>query len=168
MNQVETVTRYISTGTGPGTATRLRHPVKTLHAMRVDTKGGSGAAWWRGHRRLMLPALLLVLVAAVAVLTYLHNESLRTDVQHSFDVLTSGDHQRIRDYLRGFGAWGPVVSLLLMVAQVLVAPIPASVVQLANGVVYGQLWGTLLNIAIAGQMAGALLAFGIARSPGRC
>jgi uncharacterized membrane protein YdjX (TVP38/TMEM64 family) len=55
--------------------------------------------------------------------------------------------------------------MLLMVLQVLVAPIPASVVQLANGIVYGQFWGAMLNIV--GQTAGAMLAFSIARGLGK-
>ncbi|HEV2072436.1 MAG TPA: hypothetical protein VGR29_02230 [Thermomicrobiales bacterium] len=112
----------------------------------------SAGTWWRGHRLALLPWITLLVVMGVAVVTYLLSNPFREEVHQGVDVLTSGDHQRIREYLRGYGAWGPVVSIFLMTAQVIFAPIPASVVQLANGVVYGPLWGTLLNIA--GQMAG--------------
>src|SRR5699024_8444385 len=89
----------------------------------------------------------------------------RAEIREVFHVLTSGDQTRIRDYLRGYGAWGPIVSVFLMMLQVVFAPIPASVVQLANGVVFGRVWGTVLNFA--GQMAGAIMAFYIAHALGK-
>jgi uncharacterized membrane protein YdjX (TVP38/TMEM64 family) len=106
--------------------------------------------------------MTLLLAAGFAALI---SEPFRDELREVFNVLTSGDQQRIRDYLRGYGAWGPIVSVLLMMAQVVFAPIPASVMQLTNGVVYGKLWGTALNFI--GQMAGAVMAFYIARALGK-
>ena len=44
-------------------------------------------------------------------------------------------------------------------------PFPAEVVAMANGMLYGPLWGTL--ITWVGAMLGAYLAFGLARWLGR-
>jgi len=121
--------------------------------------------WWRDHWFALIPWGMLALMALATGLGYLISDTVRTEADELVAALTSGDQARLRDYLHQFGAWGPIVSVNLMVLQVLVAPIPASVVQLANGIVYGQLWGTLLNIA--GQMAGAMLAFAIARGLGK-
>jgi uncharacterized membrane protein YdjX (TVP38/TMEM64 family) len=98
-------------------------------------------------------------------MAWLTSETFRAEVGEVAEVLTSGDQSRIRDYLRGYGVFGPIASVLLMMAQVVFAPIPASVVQLANGVVYGKFWGGVLNLV--GQMAGAMLAFTIARALGK-
>lgn len=121
--------------------------------------------WWRDHWLTALPWVVLMGLAFIMACLYLLNEPFRDETHEVFRVLTSGDQQQIRDYLRGYGVWGPIVSVLLMMAQVVFAPIPASVVQLANGVVYGKLWGTVLNFI--GQMAGAMMAFYIARALGK-
>lgn len=54
--------------------------------------------------------------------------------------------------LRGFGLWTPLVSILLMVLQSVLSPLPGSLVAAANGALYGIWWGTLLSWI--GGMAG--------------
>ena len=63
-----------------------------------------------------------------------------------------------------WGAWGVGGSLLLMVLHSFV-PFPAEFVAIANGMVYGPVWGTV--ITWTGAMLGAYLAFGLARWLGR-
>jgi uncharacterized membrane protein YdjX (TVP38/TMEM64 family) len=63
-----------------------------------------------------------------------------------------------------WGAWGVAGSILLMVLHSFV-PFPAEIVAMANGMLYGPLWGTL--ITWSGAMLGAYLAFGLARWLGR-
>lgn len=109
---------------------------------------------------LVLAAMLVIVAVALGL-----SADLRASVREGWDVVSSGDQVRIREYLRGSGAWGPVASVMLMVLQGVFAPIPASVVQLANGVVYGIGGGALLNLV--GQMAGATIAFSISRVFGR-
>jgi uncharacterized membrane protein YdjX (TVP38/TMEM64 family) len=66
--------------------------------------------------------------------------------------------------IRAWGMWGVAGSILLMVLHSFV-PFPAELVAMANGMVYGVFWGTL--ITWAGAMLGAWLAFGLARWLGR-
>jgi len=108
-----------------------------------------------------MPWIVFLGGAVVFAIAWLASEAFREEVAEVTAVMTSGDQGRIRDYLRGYGVFGPLASIVLMVGQVVFAPIPASIVQLANGVVYGQVWGGLLNLI--GQMAGAMMAFTIAR-----
>ncbi len=68
------------------------------------------------------------------------------------------------DLIRGWGAWGVAGSLALMVLHSFV-PFPAECLALANGMVFGLFWGSL--ITWSGAMLGAWLAFGLARSLGR-
>ena len=133
--------------------------------VRNAVQAPQSTRWWRDHWIALLPWGVLLLMALVAGSGYLVSDTMRAETRELIAVLASGDQARLRDYLHQFGAWGPIVSIHLMVLQVLVAPIPASVVQLANGIVYGQVWGTVLNIV--GQMAGAMLAFTIARGLGK-
>ncbi len=70
---------------------------------------------------------------------------------------------RLEDYIRASGPWGIVISIGVMVAHSFV-PFPAEFVAIANGMIYGPLWGTL--ITWTGAMLGAFLAFGLARKLG--
>ena len=70
----------------------------------------------------------------------------------------------ITQFIRSTGAWGIAAAIGLMVLHSFV-PFPAEFVAIANGMVYGPVWGTV--ITWVGAMLGALLAFGLARRFGR-
>lgn len=72
--------------------------------------------------------------------------------------------QRIRALIGGHGAIGVAVSIGLMVVHSFV-PFPAEFVAIANGMVYGAVWGTV--VTWCGAMLGAFAAFGLARAFGR-
>ena len=76
-----------------------------------------------------------------------------------------GSQERIRDWMVGFGPWGPLVSIGLNTAQVLLAPVPGQFVGLANGYLYGPWRGTLYSMA--GLLIGTSLAMGLGRWFGR-
>jgi len=66
-----------------------------------------------------------------------------------------------REWLVGYGGWGPVIVIGLMVTAILVSPIPSAPIAVAAGAAYGHLWGTVY--VICGAEIGALAAFGVAR-----
>lgn len=68
------------------------------------------------------------------------------------------------DVILSWGHWGVLASIGLMVLHSFV-PFPAELVALANGMLYGPVWGTI--ITWAGAMLGAFLAFGLSRAFGR-
>ncbi len=75
------------------------------------------------------------------------------------------DAERVRDWVAGFGSWGPLVSVALNVVQVLLAPLPGQFVGLLNGYLYGLWPGTLYSMV--GLLLGTALAMGLARRFGR-
>ena len=68
------------------------------------------------------------------------------------------------DVILSWGHWGVLASIGLMVLHSFV-PFPAELVALANGMLYGPFWGTM--ITWVGAMLGAFLAFGLSRAFGR-
>lgn len=62
------------------------------------------------------------------------------------------------------GPWGPMVVIGLMVAHCFL-PLPAEVLALCAGAIFGTVYGTAL--IWCGAMIGALLSFGLARALGR-
>ncbi|NLE43162.1 MAG: TVP38/TMEM64 family protein [Chloroflexi bacterium] len=79
------------------------------------------------------------------------------------DLISNQD--RLRDWVRGLGPWGPVVSIGLNTAQVIVAPIPGQFVGVMNGYLYGLWLGTFYSMI--GLLIGTALAMGLARKLGR-
>jgi uncharacterized membrane protein YdjX (TVP38/TMEM64 family) len=68
------------------------------------------------------------------------------------------------ELIKSYGFWGIGVSLGLMAIHSFV-PFPAEFVAIANGMIYGPLWGTV--VTWIGAMIGAFLAFGLVRLLGR-
>lgn len=66
--------------------------------------------------------------------------------------------------IRSWGAWGALGSIGLMVAHSFL-PFPSEIVAIANGMVYGPLWGSV--ITWVGAMLGAAAAFALGRLLGR-
>lgn len=66
--------------------------------------------------------------------------------------------------IRAWGQWAALSSIALMVAHSFL-PFPSEIITLANGMVFGPLWGSA--ISWVGAMLGALSTFGLVRLLGR-
>lgn len=66
--------------------------------------------------------------------------------------------------IRSWGPWGVVGSIGLMIVHSFL-PFPAEIIALANGMIYGPVWGAA--ITWVGAMLGASAAFGLVRLLGR-
>ena len=76
-----------------------------------------------------------------------------------------GNQEAVSDYLKSYGAWGPLVLAAAQLIQVLVAFIPGHVFLIAAGYVYGFWPALLLNMVCI--VAASQLAFALARWMGR-
>jgi uncharacterized membrane protein YdjX (TVP38/TMEM64 family) len=77
--------------------------------------------------------------------------------------LTAADKlARLRQFFAALGPLAPLVYFLLVVAEVLIAPIPGLMLYVPGGVIFGGLLGGAL--ALAGNVVGAGIACTIARS----
>jgi uncharacterized membrane protein YdjX (TVP38/TMEM64 family) len=121
---------------------------------------------WLSPRTVRLAQLALVLgVAGSIALAYALHPGIHTELDRAVSILARGDGAAIGDYLRSYGVWAPLVSLLLMVVQAVAAPVPAVLVAFANGLTFGVVGGGLMTVA--GQSLAAVVCFGIARALGR-
>lgn len=70
----------------------------------------------------------------------------------------------IENWVRSLGSWGVAGSIALMVAHSFL-PFPSEIIAVANGMVYGPVWGSV--ITWVGAMVGAMSAFALVRLFGR-
>lgn len=116
--------------------------------------------------------IIWCLVIAASAISYLASPGVRSFASEAYDVLAranpkdiEGGIRSLRSYLLGFGIWAPIVSSVLMIMQMIIAPIPGQFITFTNGLLFGVWWGTLLSWSSA--MAGAAICFGIGRAFGR-
>ena len=75
------------------------------------------------------------------------------------------DEQALEAAVASWGAFGPMALIALNMLQIVVAPIPGYVVQIAAGYLFGPWWGGFY--AVCGLLLGSMLAMWIARTYGR-
>ena len=114
------------------------------------TVPGDGARWSHGMSIGLVAVVLLAVVAILGVFFL--------DLDEAVSV------QQIEDEILSWGPFGVVASIALMVAHSFV-PFPAEFVAVANGMLFGVVWGVV--ITWTGAMLGAFAAFGLARLLGR-
>lgn len=110
-------------------------------------------------RRLQLLAFVVIVLVAAAI------PAVREALVTSVSLLATGQLAQFQRYLQSLGAWAPVLSIALMVAQALFVPIPMTIIMVANGLVFGVWRGAL--VSLAGGLLGGLAAYVIGRQLGR-
>ena len=98
----------------------------------------------------------VIFIALAGVLWWL----FPPDLLIGFDGTVAG----VANWVRSLGSWGVAGSIALMVAHSFL-PFPAEFIAVANGMVYGPVWGSV--ITWVGAMAGAISAFALVRMFGR-
>lgn len=115
----------------------------------------------RPRRLFRLPHLLIALgLGLVAAIPPARHALGRGTV-----LLASGQLAQFQQHLLSLGPWAPVVSIALLVADALIVPIPATIILVANGLVFG-LWGGAI-VSLAGSLLGAIAAYAIGHHFGR-
>ncbi|MCT8339225.1 TVP38/TMEM64 family protein [Flavobacteriaceae bacterium TK19130] len=84
-------------------------------------------------------ALIIGLVAS-----YFIFPSVSDFFDEAWQILTSGDEQRVNEWISGFGWLGPIVLVLAMVAQMFLIIVPTVVLMVVSILAYGPIWGSLL------------------------
>lgn len=108
----------------------------------------------------LVPVALLVLLAAM----YFVLPGYRDFIDRSLVLIRSGNRSELQSWIEGFGFWGPLLIVTLMLAQTLLAFIPSLLVMVVAVLAYGPWWGGLL--AWGGLLLAATLAYSIGRALG--
>ncbi|MFC7335712.1 TVP38/TMEM64 family protein [Haloferula chungangensis] len=86
-------------------------------------------------------AILLTFAISVAA-----SQELRDFLVDAWNILTSGDQERISQWADGFGAWGPLIIILMMVLQMFLIIVPSWLLMVVAVLAYGPWWGALIAI----------------------
>lgn len=109
------------------------------------------------QKKILFLILIAVVIAALVFLFIYLRANGYLQIFESTDALQA--------YVASFGAWAPVIFIVLQIIQVIFAPIPGNVTTLAGGAMFG-FWPALLYSVIA-VFAGSMICFFLARICGK-
>ncbi len=87
--------------------------------------------------------------------------SVHHHYQETCFILAGESFEDIKALILSWGFAAPLMSIILMTMQAVVAPLPAFLITAANGLIFGVYWGTI--ISWTGAMCGALVSFMMSR-----
>ena len=108
-----------------------------------------------------LPTIAWAYLALIAglLLSYALIPAVREAALEAYRLLVNDDRSALQAWVQGFGWWGPVLIVALMIAQTLLSFVPMILILLVSVMVYGPVYGALLGWF--GAIIAALLGYGI-------
>jgi len=90
------------------------------------------------------PLIISLSLIGALIACYFILGDFNSFVKEAFDVLTSDDEKRVEEWVSQFGMLGPLVIVLLMVAQMFLFVVPNILLMMISIISYGPIWGALL------------------------
>lgn len=91
--------------------------------------------------------LVSILLLISLIVSYFTIDSFHDFVTNAYQILTSGDKQKISEWVNQFGFWGPLLIIVCMIVQMFLIVIPSPLLMVVCVLAYGALWGSLLSYA---------------------
>lgn len=90
------------------------------------------------------PLYISLSIVAAILLSYFFIPQVQDFLDEAWLTLSSGDEQRIEDWVSRFGWIGPLVIVLAMVLQMFLLIIPTIALMVVSILAYGPIWGSLI------------------------
>ncbi len=111
----------------------------------------------KSRKPLVISIAVLVLLGA----SYFAIADVRNALDNAWQVLTSGDSRAVEHWVSGFGWFGPLLIVLVMVLQMFLIIIPSWLLMIVAILAYGPVWGSL--IVFCGIFAASSVGFFIGK-----
>jgi len=95
--------------------------------------------------------------AALVALAYFAIPSFHDFVDKAYRLIANEQQEAFREWIESYGAWAPVVLIVIMLLQTIIPVIPSVVIMVAAVLAFGVLWGSVLSWL--GLLAAACLAY---------
>lgn len=117
-----------------------------------------GLAYTRIEIKSLKINLLFILMLGIFITIFF---ILHHHIEKTCEILLNDNISDVLIIIRSWGYAAPIISVLLMILQALIAPIPAYLITAANGIIFGVFWGVV--ISLIGALMGALVSYSITR-----
>ncbi|MGB7843407.1 MAG: TVP38/TMEM64 family protein [Salinimicrobium sp.] len=93
------------------------------------------------------PLFISIGIVVAVSLSYFLIPQVQDFLDTTWSVLTSGDKQRVHEWVGQFGWFGPMVIVITMVLQMFLIVIPSPLLMVVAILAYGPVWGSLILFA---------------------
>jgi uncharacterized membrane protein YdjX (TVP38/TMEM64 family) len=93
------------------------------------------------------PLYISITILVVILAAYFFIPEVKEFIQEAWAALSSGDEERIEQWVSQFGYIGPLVIILAMVLQMFLLIIPTIALMVVSILAYGPWWGSLIVFA---------------------
>lgn len=90
------------------------------------------------------PLYISIAIIVGAIAAYFLVPSVNQFFTEAWNVLTSDDEQKVKDWVGQFGFGGPLVIIAAMTLQMFLLVIPTPLLMIVSVLAYGPFWGALL------------------------
>ncbi len=89
--------------------------------------------------------ILSGLIIVSLVVSYFTLDEFKNFVDNAYNILTSGDKQRISEWVNKFGIWGPLLIIVIMIVQMFLLVVPSPLLMVVSVLAYGAWWGSVIS-----------------------
>lgn len=93
-----------------------------------------------------VPLYISAVIIAAVVISYFVIPGVQHFLNKAFTVLTSGNDQRINQWVSQFGFWGPLMIIIAMTVQMFLIVIPSPILIGVAVLGYGAFWGSVIAV----------------------
>lgn len=104
-------------------------------------------------------------IVAALILSYFFIPEVKEAFRKTWNILTSSDRDKIEEWVRQFGWWGPAVIIVVMILQTFLLFLPTIAFIVVIVLAYGPLWGSLL--ALISITVASMVGYGVGRLLGK-
>ena len=90
------------------------------------------------------PLYISLAIVAAVILSYFFIPEVKDFLSNAWNVLTSGDEQKTREWVGQFGWFGPVMIIVTMILQMFLIVIPTPLLMVVTVLAYGPLVGAII------------------------
>jgi len=91
-----------------------------------------------------LPLYLSILLVGTLISLYFFVPAVSQFFKDAWEALSSGEEQRISEWVEQFSWWGPLIIILAMIAQMFLLVVPTPLLMVVSVVAYGPVKGALI------------------------
>ncbi|MDB5190555.1 MAG: rane protein [Segetibacter sp.] len=112
-----------------------------------------------------LPLVISITTIVMIILCWFMFPPFKEFLNSGFEIITSGDKQRIKTWVDGFGFWGPFIIIVAMIVQLFLIVVSTVFLMLVAILCYGPILGSL--IALAGLFCASTVGYFIGKFVGK-
>jgi len=110
------------------------------------------------------PLILTAIIIGGLIAAYFIFPEFKQTMKEGWTVLSSGEEDKISEWVNQFGFWGPFFIILAMVAQMFLLVINVVLLMLVAILAYGPVWGSV--IAVVAVLVASTVGYMIGKSVG--